>query len=326
MTKYKYHFVGNIASGDDLEKLRVLPWDEGSKACVHHAWTWPVYCRLRDLGHPVSYSYELKRDAINFIHGEVARYQLKGKDFASYFIVGLRADFHAQPYANLEVVQNEQSEGARAVYMPHLPQPGLLSRDADRIQVENICFSGQLENLGVPAIQLENDLQRIGCRFVYKELGSWNDMRDVDVLLGIRSFGKNPHHTKPPTKMFNAWLSNIPFIGGYDSAFLQSGQVGENYIRISSYDELLAEITKLKEDEQYYSSMVDAGKKASESFTPDSITKAWANIITEVIDPAFHQWLQHSWYGRLNSRFRGIMFDVWEQQVRGYKRSEIWGS
>ena len=325
MTDYHYHFVGNIAAGDDLDMLRNLPWDEGLKACVHHAWAWPVYCRFRDMGYSVSYSYELKPDAINFVHGEVARYQLTGRNFADFFIVGFRADFHPFPYANIEIVQNKQWANSRAVYMPHLPQPGLLSRDVGRYQVENICFSGQLENSGIPLERFENDLNRIGCRFVYKELGTWQDMRDVDVLLGIRSLDKDLHPSKPPTKLMNAWLSNIPFIGGYDSAFSQIGSPGEHYIRVSQYGQLLCEIEKLKDDQMYYDQFGEAGKQASRSYTAEKITEEWISLADNKINREFEQWKRKPRNARMIGSIRGHLFDLWEQRIRGYKRSEVWG-
>ena len=258
----RIHFVGNRCADDNLEVLCSLPWEKGTVACLHQTWVWPLFCHLRDRGAPVSFSYEPMPDHINMIHGEIARYQLKGRDPGRFFFVGIRADFKPFPYGNFEIVQNLRTEGKKRKYVPLYSQPGLNPRDVSRTSIENICFSGQLENLGVDLTRLEKDLRNIGCRFVHKSVGQWQNMQDVDVLIGVRSLDKKTYDDKPPSKLFNAWLGNIPFIGGYDSAFSQVGTPGKDYIRVSTYSELLAEIEQLKYDDVYYRKLVESGMES----------------------------------------------------------------
>lgn len=288
MQDIKVHFIANPAVSDDLGALRSLAWEDGTIACTMHSWVWPVYCRMKMRGGNVSIGYALEADAVNFIHGQNARKLLSSNDFRKYYIIGVRADFRPFPYGKFEIVQNKHTAGRHRIYMPHLPQPGLVVRDADR-EVVNVCFSGRVQN-SIDIGRLEGDLQKMGCQVVFKGVGKWHEMSDVDILLGIRSFSKDSHDTKPPTKLINAWLAGIPFIGGYDSAFDQVGTSGENYLRVSSFEELVDSIETLTTNESLYQQLVDKGKKAGEAYTVDKTSDLWVRFFEEQVTPSFELW------------------------------------
>jgi hypothetical protein len=262
---------------------------------------------MKKRGLPVSIGYSLESDAINIVHCQVARSLLKASDLRSVFIISIRADFRPFPYGQFEVVQNERYATGRRIYMPLFPQPGLIPRDENRDQVVNICYSGRMQNC-IDADRLESDLSQIGCRFVFKSEGLWQDMSDVDVLLGIRTFSKEPHHSKPPTKLFNAWLSGIPFIGGYDSAYEQVGHPGVNYLRVSSYSELIDMIVRLKADSALYSRLVEAGKTVGERYTPDQITDMWLGFFQEKVALQYACWRNKSQRVRIASSIKSVQF------------------
>ena len=284
-----YHFVGNAASGDNLDEIRALKWEEGTFVCCRHAWVWPVYCQLKMRGWPVSFSYEFQEGAVNIIHGQIARECLTASDLCRRFIVAIRADFRPFPFGQFEIVQNQQYAGRRRIYMPHLPQPGLIPRNRKRNRVVNVCFSGQIEN-SIDTVLLKRHLKKMGCRFVFREQGQWQDMYDIDVLLGIRSFSKNPYHSKPPTKLFNAWHAKIPFIGGYDSAYEQVGAPGCNYLRVSDYDGLIEAIVRLKEDSDLYEQLVREGVEAGRQYTSEKITAKWELFFKDAVKPCYYAW------------------------------------
>ncbi len=299
-----YHFVGNAASGDVLDELRALKWEEGTLACCDHAWGWPAYCQLKMRNWPVSFGYELREGAVNVIHGQIARECLTAGDLRRHFVVAIRADFRPFPFGQFEIVQNQRYAGIRCVYMPHLPQPGLIRRDRNRDSVSNICFSGQIEN-SIDTSILKRDLEQMGCRLVFREQGQWQDMHDVDVLFGIRAFSEEPFHSKPPSKLFNAWHAGIPFIGGYDSAYEQVGVPGENYLRVSSYEDLLTAISRLKEDSDLYQRLVRAGKEAGKQYTPERTTDRWCSFFKDSVDPRYFDWVN----GR-HSFLRPLQFSI----------------
>lgn len=283
------HFVANPVNYDDLHTLQNMRWEDGTVACTRHTWIWPLYCQLKMRGCSVSIDYKPRLKAINVVHCQTARRIFSARDFLDYYMVGIRADFRPFPYGQIEIVQNRKSEGKNRIYMPLYPQPGLIPRDTQRSQVENICFAGREQN-SARVSGLEKELNKLGCRFVFKGIGKWHEMSDVDILLGIRSFDKAPHHSKPPTKMFNAWGAGIPFIGGYDSAFKQVGVPGENYLRVSTPYELIESIKALKTEPSLYNKLVENGKKAYELYSPSRITDLWIELFCKQIIPDYEQW------------------------------------
>lgn len=307
-----FHFIANAASKEDLNCLRAMTWEEGVGACVTHTWTWPAYCRLRMHGMNVTFGYELKRNAINFVHGQVARRQLSATDFRTHFIVGIRADFRPFSYGHFEIVQNMKTAGARRIYMPLFPQAGLIARDRNRRIVKNVCYVGQPEN-SISTGKLVLELERIGCRLITKGMSDWHDLSDVDVLLGIRSFTKKTYDNKPPTKMFNAWLSGIPFIGGGDSAYEQVGEPGLNYFKVSDMEELIDSIRVLKEDAQLYERVVEEGRIAGAHYGAEQIAESWKLFMEEQVAPAYRLWRKGSLLSRLNGERGSISFFIKER-------------
>lgn len=300
-----------------------MSWDEGVVACYMHAWVWPIYRRLKDRGEDVSFGYVPMDGAINLIHGQVGRYQLKLADLNRYFIIGIRADFRPFPYGELEIVQNRNTAGGRRFYMPHFPQPGLIPREAGRTEVVNVCAAGEPQNF--PCMdELNRKLEEIGCRFVFKAAGDWQNMADIDILLGIRSFSEDEYHSKPPTKLFNAWLAGIPFIGGYDSAYGQVGIAGENFLQVSSVEGLINAVHELKESPTLYNDLVDAGKQAVLPYTPEKIAGLWMDFLGKEGVQAFRRWEKSGRLSALKLWFKGCRFEIMEKQLRGAKKSDVW--
>lgn len=300
-----FNFIGNYASEEPLDDLRHLTWEQGTVACTRHTWVWPLYCQMKMQGFRVSFSYEPREDAVNIIHCQIARGCLKASDFRRYYFIGIRADYPAFPYGQFEIVQNKLSEKPGSVYMPLFPQPGLIKRDVNRAKIENVCFSGRAQN-SIDLTLLESELAKIGCNLIFKAEGAWHEMQDVDILLGIRSFSKEAHVSKPPTKLFNAWLAGIPFIGGYDSAFEQVGEPGRNYLRVSTMDEMIRNIEHLRDDPSWYSHLVREGFSAAKEYTPESITNKWIAFFEETVLPHYAVW---------QNKGLGIRVDNWRKSL-----------
>lgn len=319
--KIRYHLIGHAGSNDDPCIIRRLAWEEGAVVCFTHTWVWPLYCQLKAKGVPATFGYVPEPGAINIIHGQVARHQLRPADLRNHFFVVVRADFPPFPYGAFEVVQNKRTTGGRSVFMPHFPQPGLLPRDKDRDEVCNVCASGERQNFA-NLDALEGEMDAMGCRFVFKSVGEWQDMTDVDILLGIRSFDKQAYDSKPPTKLFNAWLAGIPFIGGYDSAYEQVGLPGKDYLRVATERELLETVRALKQEPCLYSSLVAEGKKSVAQYTPERIAERWLGFLEGKASEAYARWARGE--GRLADMFKAAAFEVVEKQLRGFKRSDVW--
>jgi hypothetical protein len=121
--------------------------------------------------------------------------------------------------------------------------------------------------------------RELNVEFVHKNKHNWNDFSDVDVVLGLRDFGKGRYEGKPPTKLINAWLAGVPFIGGLDSSYVQVGAPGYNYIQVESPNELRAAIEKLKTYPDLYENLVRRGTEASQAYVPDKVADHWIDLI-----------------------------------------------
>ena len=131
-----------------------------------------------------------------------------------------------------------------------------------------------------------------GIEFDILDTEQWQDLHDVDVLVGIRHFGKKHYKRKPPTKLIDAWHANIPFVGGWDSAYSQIGEPGRDYLRVASYKELLSSLIRLKNDKDLYNRLVAAGRRQARHYTQSAIADHWRQLLERDVAPAYRAWKQ----------------------------------
>ncbi|GEO03935.1 hypothetical protein AAE02nite_15990 [Adhaeribacter aerolatus] len=227
---------------------------------------------------------------INIIHSDQL---LQQKGQASKFIVCVRADYPGRRWAHYHLVQNKNQLGPNTSFIPHWVQPGLIKRDANRTAVSRVAYAGEAfnGNLAGTVDTWKQLLAPHNIQFVTLSGGSWHDLSSIDILLGIRSFDEQPHNTKPPTKLFGAWHANIPFIGGHDSAFKQVGVPGEDYLLVTTPDEAIAAILKLRDDQALYNKLVQNGRRKATLYTEETIAQAWVDVLTGPVLQRYRAWL-----------------------------------
>jgi len=289
MSEVRYNFVLPKDSKYPVSQLTSREFDDDqyfySKGEL--IWGLQTFKVLRGLGLPVSLSCDLDPAAVNLAHGNVLR-SLKTR--WNCFCVSLQADFPHFPLAQYHIVQNMDQVAERASYIPHWPQPGQTPRDEGRKGVVTVAYQGARDFTHLDEERLNADLKKHGMTFEILDESKWPNLQQVDLLLGIRTFDKKAYKRKPPTKLLNAWHAGIPFIGGWDSAYSQIGVPGENYIRVSTYPELIASIVQLREDPRLYDNMVSAGKKRSVEFTAEAIAHCWKELLESRIVPLYVEW------------------------------------
>src|SRR5690606_12799758 len=136
-----------------------------------------------------------------------------------------------------------------------------LPRDPQRgDRFETLGFFGDETNLAPelrdPAWRAQ--LENLGVRLEVFHADRWHDYREVDGVVAIRGFGPSPYLHKPATKLYNAWLAGVPFIGGRDSAYAGDGTVGKNFLQAATPDELLQQVCRLKENPDLTRALVEA--------------------------------------------------------------------
>jgi len=266
-------------------------------------------------------------DAINIAH--TVQLESIGRP-PNAFIVAVRADFRLRPWAHYHIVQNgaQIQKDTSCLYV--WPQPGLLPRNRARKGVKTLAFVGQTSN--PKKFQIGNLAGTVddwkglfvgdNLEFRAPDVSDWHDLREIDVLVGIRSFDNAPHDTKPPSKLINAWLAGIPFIGGADSAYTQIGVDGVNYIRACTPDAVIAAVRQLRDDPAFYRSLVENGSRAVRDYTAEATRDKWLQAIGGPIRERYRRWLEQPRWKWWRTAARAEL-DMHYTNIRRYARRAL---
>jgi len=279
-----------LPDGPDQEAWKsgsIRSLEESGKIACAQCWIYQTWAALSAAGIPC--------DLSSSIPGEGILLALSGFFDDSWrppkgvFFAGIVADFLPHPAAHLHVVQNSSHARRlpRSVFMPLWTQPNLMPRDPARGGAfQSIAFVGDPGNLASElrskewAAALDKDL---GLHLEIRRADRWHDYSDVDCALAIRDFSRSSQLHKPATKLYNAWLAGVPFIGGNDSAYAADGKCEADYLKAVSPDEVLAHLRRLRDDPAFRNSLVANGRKAGEAFTRDATLQRWERLVTETL-------------------------------------------
>jgi hypothetical protein len=259
-------------------------------------------------------SNTLLENRINIIHSDQLLL-LKGNN--SHFIVCVRADYPKRRWAHYHLVQNKNQLSANSSFIPHWPQPGLIRRNPNRKEVLNVAYVGQIinGNLAGTVAEWKKLFKPYALNFILAEDGAWHDLSSTDILVGIRSFDKKQHNTKPPTKLFNAWHACIPFVGGYDSAFMQVGTPGDDYLLAGTPEETISAVLRLKNEPELYKKIVKNGLTKASLYNEKTIAETWENILNGPVLKRFHKWQSKKKFEK--DRFQILLkAGIFEHQVK----------
>ncbi len=286
--KARYNIIVSDDSGYSLDSLSRLDLDQLGKVIRiggKYSWTLQTYHHLRNRGIAVKLSQALDPDCVNIAHVNVLREMNK---HWTYFNVSIQGDFPHYPLAHHHIVQNHDQVKTHSSFMPLWPQVGQIPRDRKRMGVRTVAFQGRITFTDLDPDRLNADLNPHGIEF--KSLDNWQDLSAVDVLVGIRYYGRKRYHRKPASKLVNAWHARIPFVGGWDSAYAHLGTPGKDYLRVATHEELVDAILDLKRDSVLYEQLVDAGSVSAEQYTTESITQMWIDLLEGKLHPMFTVW------------------------------------
>lgn len=214
------------------------------------------------------------------------------------FFVDILADGPPHPAAHLHLVQNKAyaKRLPNAIFVPHWSQPGLIPRDSQRgDRFENICFYGHSRNLAreLQSRQWRRRLEEeLGIQLHLPSAAHWHDYSQTDAAIAIRDFSHSPHWNKPATKLYNAWLAKVPFIGGRDSAYAADGRSGMNYLVATSPEEVFQHLRHLKENPLLRFQLVQNGSMVSKQFTREAILEHWRTLVEKTIPALARRWEQ----------------------------------
>ena len=205
------------------------------------------------------------------------------------FIADVVSDGLPHPAAHVHIVQNalHARRLPGAVFMPHWPQPGIIPRDPTREDAfERIAFFGDKKNLApeLRDAQWQKKLQNTtGVTLEIRGADRWHDYHDVDAALAIRDFRGLRQLHKPATKLYNAWLAGVPFIGGTDSACAAEGNEGRDHLTARRPEDVLAHLENLRRDKILRHSLVNEGKTRAADYSVEALTTRWRKLAGETI-------------------------------------------
>ncbi len=111
-------------------------------------------------------------------------------------------------------------------------------------------------------------------------------------MVAIRDFSNKPYNNKPATKLYNAWLAGVPFIGGCDSAYASEGSPEKDYLVAKSPEELLQQLRRLQQDLELRTRLVQRGSQVVQNFTVEKTLERWKKLIQEILPQRAQEWQQ----------------------------------
>lgn len=269
-------------------------------------WVVQSYLILRQYRKGITISLQPVSGKINIAHVTTWRNSpRKGDEYR----VSIRADYRRLFDVDFEILQNPTAiQATKQVYLTYWPVPRLLPRNETRKKVENVAYSGRLGNRNIDnSLRISSsDSKFSGLNFTIIDKQHWHDMREIDVLLAIRDFSKRTYDEKPPSKLLNAWHAGIPLIAGYDSAFSTIGNPGVDYIRVRSELELSYALERLRDEPEFYNSIVNAGRKKSQEYTREKIAQTWLTVFKKSIEIDFERFKPNSPFFLLSCRYNQL--------------------
>jgi hypothetical protein len=285
------------------------------------SWGLQTYIHAIQHGWNVSAGPEVKHGCVNFGHvSTLHAFQSQPGDM----IVGMRADYRRSLLADCHIVQNKLQVDDKSFWVPHWSQPGLIPRDPDRQGVLRVAYLGRAYYLGGDVDRWRSALKGIGIEFECRSADRWNDFRDVDLVIAIRSFDDYPYPRKPPSKLLNAWIAGVPAIVGHESAYSQIGEAGRDFVVANSFENAIEQITLLQSNPNLYQSIVKAGMIKAREYSRENTLAAWGEIINTQLTPIWDRVRSPSLARRLSWLFRNSLSGIRSAGVRIQRR--LWGS
>ncbi|MEO0455372.1 MAG: hypothetical protein AAF152_02150 [Cyanobacteria bacterium P01_A01_bin.114] len=275
-----------------------------------YAWTIQTALRLQAYGFPCQLSDRLPKTGILLFHSNALRAGPL-RPSPQRLPICIKAEALPCPYTPLHIVQNQQETRlGQHYFMPHWPQPGLLRRDRSRgNRFETIAFLGHRNSLA-PALQAQrwrDQLAELDLTWQpivnenawhdYTALDSrWHDYRQIDAIVAIRSFDQRRYSHKPATKLYNAWLAEVPAILGPESAYRATGHSGRDYLEADSSATLIHHLKQLKRSTKLRKALVNEGIRQVKLYQPQHICQKWCDFLEQVAIPAYDRWCtQPNW-------------------------------
>jgi len=298
----------------------------------NYIWTVKTFGYLKKAGCECDLTSDFPKEGIILTHRDF----LDDRTIPSsrQLIVCIVADTRRHPYAQLHLLQNPNDSMLTATsdlwpgyYMPHWPETGLIPRNTMRGEAfENISYFGLQARLA-PQLQSgkwKDTMRALGFNWRIMPPGMWNDYSSTDAVLAVRSFSKMPYYKNPATKLYNAWIAEVPALLGQESAYQAERRSHLDYIECSSVRVTIEALAKLRDDVATRREIIKNGIVRARDISPSAITARWERFIREAAFPAWDRWinlgnkLQEEFLRQRSSSYRSFVTRDFIYRGTGY--------
>lgn len=276
---------------------RPFPLEESGKAAAVHCWIYQTWALLTEAGIKTSLVSALPTTGVVLALSGTLHSSFRSNDHApDFFLVDIVADGLPHPAAHFHLVQNRAH--ARRLpnshFIPLWPQPAIIPREESRETLfKRVSFFGDPKNLAAEffSFSWQQRLKKeLSLEFEIRRANQWHDYSNVDAVIAVRNFSHSRQLHKPATKLYNAWLAHVPFIGGNDSAYRSDGRPGVDYLVAQSPKEVLEHLRRLKEDPAFRSRLIQNGCDSGKQFNRSATLARWKFLIQETLPALALQW------------------------------------
>jgi hypothetical protein len=137
-----------------------------------------------------------------------------------------------------------------------------------------------------------DSLAKLGCNWKpIFTVSQWHDYTDIDVIVAIRSFDGNLYAHKPASKLINCWHALVPAVLAPESAYISLRKSELDFCLVNSLDDLIESITYLKNNPEFYLSIIEHGKLRAREFDENKIAEQWLTFFQNHVVVQYQQWL-----------------------------------
>ena len=287
-------------------------------------WTLQTYLHVRRSGLNVDLDCAPPKSGLVVVHADDL-HSLLGRvgSGIGLTIICIRADRTKQTYADWEIVQNPaQAQATRQRYICLWPQPAIMPRSPERgSRVEVVAFKGEtsqlhslfhsydwITTLAREGIEFRLDTATFQGKSKAHINTSWNDFREVDAILAVRTNLASRYDHKPASKLLNAWIAGTPALLGPESAYRALRESELDYFEVATTDDALTALRRLRDDQRLFRSVVDNGYQRARKYSIHEITATWQRLLDDATtfnETRFGKLLSHTPIG-LRKLFREI--------------------
>lgn len=190
-----------------------------------------------------------------------------------------------------EIMPNQTSViEANQIWLPLLPQRGMLPRDNSRYgSIRAVGLMANRDNVPDYLLNQEfgNRLSQIDVAWqpAFKDFAAptapaWHDFRELDAVLCVREDStEKPLLRKPATKLINAWAAGvIPFIEA-EPAYLELAKPGTDAILIHSLSDIVDVIEQLKHAPHEIRQLEQGVAARRSEFSVTQVLSRWIEVL-----------------------------------------------